>query len=159
MDGKPNTTTAAATRVEIGDSVTFVHQARTWTGTVVKKHRVSAHVVCAHRRGFRVPYALLTVISGTGRPPVQSHIDHRRASFHAGDQVQFVVKGTLVTGLLARVNPQRAHVIAEDGREYRVAYTVLQQVEARPAATVTRTAAALDAIDQHARRLLAQHHL
>ena len=95
MDGKPNTTTAAATRVAIGDSVTFVHQARTWTGTVVKKHRVSAHVVCDHHRGFRVPYAVLTVSPGTGRPPVQSHIDRRRASFHAGDRVQFVVKGTL----------------------------------------------------------------
>jgi len=159
MDGKPHTTTAAATHVAIGDTVTFVHQARTWTGTVVKKHRVSAHVVCDHHRGFRVPYALLTVSPGTGQPPVQSHIDHRRAVFHAGDRVQFVVKGTLVAGLLARVNPQRAHVITEDGREYRVAYAVLQQMEARPAATVTRTAAELDAIAQQARALLAQHHL
>ena len=159
MDGKPNTTTAAATRVAIGDSVTFVHQARTWTGTVVKKHRVSAHVVCDHHRGFRVPYALLTVSPGTVRPPVQSHIDHRRAVFHAGDRVQFVVKGTLVAGLLARVNPQRAHVITEDGREYRVAYTFLQQVEARPAITVSRTAEEIDAIARRARELLEQHHL
>jgi predicted SprT family Zn-dependent metalloprotease len=90
---------------------------------------------------------------------VQNHIDHRRALFHAGDQVQFVVKGTLVAGLLARVNPQRAHVIADDGREYRVSYAVLQQVETRAAATVTRTAAELDAIAQRARELLAQHHL
>jgi hypothetical protein len=157
MDGNPHTTSGA--HVAIGDTVTFVHQARTWTGTVVKKHRVSAHVICDHHRGFRVPYALLTVSLGTGQPPMQSHIDHCRALFHAGDQVQFVVKGTTVAGLLARVNPQRAHVITEDGREYRVSYAVLQQVEARPAATVTRTAAEIDAIAQQARELLEQHHL
>ena len=157
MDGNPHTTSGA--HVAIGDTVTFVHQARTWTGTVVKKHRASAHVVCDHHRGFRVPYALLTVSPGGVRPPVQSHIDHRRATFHAGDQVQFMVKGTLVAGLLARLNPQRAHVITEDGREYRVAYAVLQQVEARPAATVSRTAEEIDAIAQQARELLEQHHL
>jgi predicted SprT family Zn-dependent metalloprotease len=159
MDGKPHTTTAAATHVAIGDTVTFVHQARTWTGTVVKKHRISARVVCDHHHGFRVPYALLTVSPGTVRPPVQHHTDHRRALFHAGDRVQFVVKGANITGLLARVNPQRAHVITEDGREYRVAYAFLQQVEACPVATVTRTAAEIDAIAQHARELLEQHHL
>ena len=115
MDGNPHTTSGA--HVTIGDTVTFVHQARTWTGTVVKKHRVSAQVVCDHHRGFRVPYALLTVNPGTGRPPVQSPTDHRRASFHAGDRVQFVVLGTMVAGLLARLNPQRAHVITDEGRE------------------------------------------
>ena len=85
MDGNPNARTRA--QVTIGDTVTFVHQSRTWTGTVVKKHRVSAHVVCDHHRGFRVPYALLTVSPGTGRPSVQNHTDHRRASFHPGDRV------------------------------------------------------------------------
>jgi predicted SprT family Zn-dependent metalloprotease len=90
---------------------------------------------------------------------VQSHIDPRRASFHPGDRVQFVGKGVIVTGLLARVNPKRAHVIAEDGREYRVAYATLQQVDTRPTATISRTVAELDAIAQHARELLAQHHL
>jgi predicted SprT family Zn-dependent metalloprotease len=157
MDGNPHATRGA--HVAIGDTVTFVHQAWTWTGTVVKKHRGSAHVVCDQNRGFCVPYALLTVIPGTGRPPVQSHIDHRRAPFHPGDRVQFVVKGTLVAGLLARVNPQRAHVIAADGREYRVSYAELQQVDTRPTVTISRTAAEIDAIAQHARELLAQHHL
>ena len=157
MDGNPNTTTGAY--VAIGDTVTFVYQSRTWIGTVVKKHRVSAHVVCDHHRGFRVPYALLTVSPGAGRPPVQSHLDQRRASFHAGDRVQFVVHGAPVAGLLARVNPQRAHVITDDGREYRVSYAVLQQVETRAAATVTRTAEEIDAITQRARELLEQHQL
>ena len=157
MDGNPHTTSGA--HVAIGDTVTFVHQARTWTGTAVKKHRVSAHVVCDHHRGFRVPYALLTVRPGGVRLPVLSPTDHHRARFQAGDQVQFVVKGTLVIGLLARLNPKRAHVIAGDGREYRVAYAVLQQVELRAAATVSRTAEEIDAIAQQARELLEQHHL
>jgi predicted SprT family Zn-dependent metalloprotease len=126
---------------------------------VVKKHRVSAHVVCDHHRGFRVPYALLTVSPGTGRPPGQNHTDPRRASFHPGDRVQFVVHGAPVQGRLARVNPQCAHVIADDEREYRVSYTVLQHVEARVIAAVTRTAAELDSIAHHARELLEQHHL
>ena len=32
--------------------------------------------------------------------------------------LQFEVNGTQVIGLLARVNPQRAHVITEEGREH-----------------------------------------
>jgi predicted SprT family Zn-dependent metalloprotease len=68
------------------------------------------------------------------------------------------VRDTLVTGLLARLNPQRAHVIADDGREYRVAYRLLQQVERSPA-PVTRTAAEIDAIAQQAREYLLQHEL
>jgi len=126
---------------------------------VVKKHRVSAHVVCGHHRGFRVPYALLTVSPGTGRPPGQNPTGHRRAAFHPGDRVQFVLRGTTVVGLLARLNPQRAHVIADDGREYRVSYTVLQRVEAHPAAAAPRTAAEIDAIAQRARELLEYHQL
>ena len=157
MDGNPHTTSGA--HVTIGDTVTFVHQSRTWTGTVVKKHRVSAHVVCGHHRGFRVPYALLTVSPGTGRPPGQNPTGHRRAAFHPGDRVQFVLRGTTVVGLLARLNPQCAHVIADDGREYRVSYRVLQRVEAHPAAAAPRTAAEIDAIVQRARALLAYHQL
>jgi predicted SprT family Zn-dependent metalloprotease len=157
MDGNPTTRTGA--RVTIGDTVTFVHQSRTWIGIVVKTHRASAHVVCDHQRGFRVPYALLTVSPDPVRPPVQSPTDHRRASFQAGDRVQFVVRGTTVGGLLARVNPQRAHVIADDGREYRVSYTVLQRVEAHPAAAAPRTAEEIDAIAQRARELLEYHQL
>ena len=157
MDGNPTTRTGA--RVTIGDTVTFVHQSRTWIGTVVKKHRVSAHVVCGHHRGFRVPYALLTVSPGTGRPPVQTHTDHRRASFHPGDRVQFVVHGAPVRGLLARVNPQRAHVITDDEREYRVSYALLQHVEPRAIAAVTRTAEEIDTIAHQARELLEQYQL
>ena len=157
MDGNPTTKTGA--RVTIGDTVTFVHQSHTWIGIVVKTHRASAHVVCDHQRGFRVPYALLTVSPDPVRPPVQSPTDHRRASFHPGDRVQFMVHGAPVQGLLARVNPQRAHVITDDGREYRVSYAVLQQVKTRAAATVTRTAEEIDAIAQRARELLEQHHL
>ena len=40
-----------------------------------------------------------------------------------------------------------------------IAYAVLQQVEARAAASVTRTAEEIDAIAQRARELLEQHHL
>src|SRR5262245_33238354 len=86
MDGNPNTTSDA--RVAIGDTVTFVHQAHTWTGTVVKKHRVSNHVVCGHQRGFRIPYTLLTIGLGIAQLLEHSHIDHRRALFHAGEQIQ-----------------------------------------------------------------------
>ena len=126
---------------------------------VVKKHRVSAHVVCDQQRGFRVPYALLSVSPGAVRPPVQSHTDHHRASFHSGDRVQFVLHGITVAGLLSRVNPQRAHVIADDGREYRVSYALLQQVETHAVAATTRTAEEIDAIAQRARELLVHYQL
>ena len=122
MDGNPTTRTGA--RVTIGDTVTFVHQSHTWIGIVVKTHRASAHVVCDHQRGFRVPYALLTVSSDPVRPPVQRPTDHRRASFHTGDRVQFVVRGTTVVGLVARLNPQRAHVITERAGVSRLVHSV-----------------------------------
>lgn len=82
MNGSPCTTTG--TQVTIGDTVTFVHQARTWTGTVVRKHRPSARVVCDHQRGFRVPYGLLTVSPGTipqptGTEALQNRVSLRRA--------------------------------------------------------------------------------
>jgi predicted SprT family Zn-dependent metalloprotease len=157
MDGNPNARTGA--QVTVGDTVTFVHQSRTWTGMVVKKHRATAHVVCDHQRGFRVPYAFLSVSPGGVPPPVQSHTDHHRASFHSGARVQFVVHGRTVAGLLARLNPQRAHVLADDGREYRVSYAVLQQMEAHAATATTRTAEEIDAIALRARELLRHHHL
>src|SRR5215510_13611487 len=100
MHGHARTTTGAD--VTIGATATFVHHSRTWSGTVVKKHRTSAHVVCDHRRGFRVPYALLTVCPGPPRPPGHIHTEPHRASFHPGDRVRFAVRDTLVTGLLAR---------------------------------------------------------
>jgi hypothetical protein len=73
--------------------VTFVHQARTGTGTVAKKCRTSAQVVCDRQRGFRVPYALLTLCVGTPSHRVQHHTDPHRASFHPGDRVQLGVRG------------------------------------------------------------------
>ena len=151
--------TPQGAEVQIGDGVTFAHQGRTWTGIVVKKHRTSAHVVCDHQRGFRVPYALLSVSPETPRQPEQRHTDHRRASFHPGDRVQFALNGTQVRGFLARLNPQRAHVITDDGREYRVSYALLQQVAARAATAVTRTVEEIDAIAQRVRELLIQHQL
>jgi hypothetical protein len=157
MSSSQNTTTGA--HVTVGTAVTFIHQSRTWSGTVVKKHRMSAHVVCDHTRGFRGLYALLTVSSETTPQPMQRLTERHRASFHPGDRVQFAVYGTLVAGLLARLNPQRAQVIADDGRGYRVSYALLQQVEHHTAAATTRTATEIDAIGHRARALLMHYQL
>jgi hypothetical protein len=94
MNDSENTTPGPL--VTIGAMVPCVHLAHTWNGTVVKKHRSSAHVVGDHHRGFRVPYALLTVSPGTIRQPVPRHTDDHRASFHPGERVQFALQGALV---------------------------------------------------------------
>jgi hypothetical protein len=69
------------------------------------------------------------------------------------------VAGGLGRRRIAHLNLWCARVIADEGREYRVSYALLQQVEQRTGAAVTRSAAELDAIAHRARELLIQHQL
>ena len=86
--------------------------------------------------------------------------DQQRAAFRAGDTVQFGFRGSMLRGVLVRLNPARAHVVGEGGTEYRVPYARLAHVAgAASRANTTRSAAQLDAIAQLAAALMAAHAL
>src|SRR5438034_569078 len=62
--------------------------------------------------------------------------------------------------VLATLNPTRAHVVGQNGKEYRVPYAVLTPCETTlPPSRPLRTETALAAIGTLARALLAHHHL
>jgi predicted SprT family Zn-dependent metalloprotease len=146
-------------QVIITDTVSFSYQGRDLIGNVVKKGRTTAHVVCDDQQEFRVPYHRLVKLPNQGNLHVHPVTEHRRAVFSPGDRVQFPVRGAVVNGVVVLVNPTRGHVVADDGREYRVPYSVLQHTEPAVASHTLRTPEALAAIAHMARALLATHHL
>lgn len=157
---KSKTSGSEATSIAVTDRVTFLYQERTWTGTVVKKTHTRAHVVCDDQRELYIPYTWLTKLPDAAPRAVQSRAEHQRARFSPGDRVEFDYRGTVVSGVLARVNPTRGHVATDTGKEYRVSYELLRHDEDKHAvATATRSATALDALAHRARLLLDQHHL
>jgi predicted SprT family Zn-dependent metalloprotease len=157
---KSKTSVSEATHIAVTDRVTFRYQERTWTGTVVKKGHTRAHVVCDDQRELHVPYTWLTKLPDAAPQAVQSRAEQQRACFSPGDRVQFDYRGTVVSGVLARVNPTRGHVATDDGQEYRVTYGLLRHDEdLRTIAIATRSTTALDALAHRARSLLEQHRL
>ena len=146
--------------LKIADQVRFSYRGRALTGTVAKKGRTHAHIVCDDRSEFRVPYQQLVKLPAVVNPHVQTATEQQRAAFNPGDRVRFDFRGTVQQGVLVRVNPTRGHVTAEDGKEYRVPYGLLQRVDehALPT-TISRNQPELEAIAQLARGLMFQHQL
>jgi predicted SprT family Zn-dependent metalloprotease len=144
----------------VSDHVTFTHAREAVQGALAKKGRTYAYVITEDHREFRVPYHQLEKVGGTVAHPVLTPTDQRRAAFHAGDAVQFGFRGSMISGVLVRLNPTRAHVVCENGTEYRVPYARLQHVAGAAArASTTRSAPHLAAIAQLAATLMATHGL
>jgi predicted SprT family Zn-dependent metalloprotease len=158
MKNKPRS--SESTHVAVTDRVTFMYQERTRTGTVVKKGRTRAHVVCDDQREVHILYTRLTKLPGAAPQAVQSRADQQRARFAQGDRVQFAYRGTIVRGILARLNPTRGHVATDYGQEYRVSYGLLHHTENMQAISkATRRTTAFAALARRARALLAHHGL
>jgi predicted SprT family Zn-dependent metalloprotease len=144
----------------VADHVTFAHNHEAVQGALAKKGRTHAYVITADRREFRVPYHQLEKVGGAVDHPVLTATDQRRAALHAGDAVQFGVRGSMISGVLVRLNPARAHVVGEDGTEYRVPYTRLERVAgAASRVSTARAAAHLATIAHWAAELMAAHGL
>ena len=144
----------------VADHVMFTHHQEAVQGTLTKKGRTHASVITADHREFRVPYHELEKVEGTGDHPVLTPTDQQRAAWHAGDTVQFSFRGSLLRGVVVRLNPARAHVVGQDGTEYRVPYARLQHVAgALSRASTARSAAHLAAITRWATALMAAHAL
>src|SRR5918999_3390915 len=133
---KNKTRASETTHVAVTDRVTFAYQERTWTGTVVKKGRTRAHVVCDDQRELHLPYTWLTKLPKAAPQAVQSRAEQQRALFSPGDRVQFDYRGTVVNGVLARLNPTRGYVATDDGQEYRVLYRLLRHAEGMQAVSI-----------------------
>jgi len=157
---KSKTRVSEATRIAVTDRVTFTYQERTWTGTVVKKSHTRAHIVCDDQRELHIPYPWLTKLPDAAPQAVQSRAEQQRARFSPGERVQFDHRGTVLSGVLARVNPTRGHVATDDDKEYRVPYGLLRHdKDPRASSIPTRGPTALEALALRARSLLEQHHL
>ncbi|MBQ6668578.1 MAG: SprT-like domain-containing protein [Deltaproteobacteria bacterium] len=59
--------------------------------------------------------------------PVDGEVEKARLDFRAGDRVSFDFQGSTRAGTLARANPRTAHVVCDDGREFRVPYRRLRK--------------------------------
>jgi predicted SprT family Zn-dependent metalloprotease/sporulation protein YlmC with PRC-barrel domain len=148
------------TSIGVLDRVQFAYHDQMVTGTVTRKGHTSAHLVTDDQREFRVPYEQLVKLPGVATPHVHMANHERRTEFSAGDPVRFTFQGTVVHGLLVRLNPTRALVVGEDGKDYRVPYALLTRREsAALLAAPPRPVPALEATARLARDLLAVHHL
>jgi predicted SprT family Zn-dependent metalloprotease len=145
--------------VTVGDTVTFQYRARTLSGFVLQKERNRAVVACNHEGRFRVPYGALVVTPGVPRQTVPTVPVSAGANCHSGDRVRFEMDGRTFSGTIARLNARRAHVVADDGREFAVPYALLQHSDGGRTATLARPAAELEGIADEARVLMARHNL
>jgi predicted SprT family Zn-dependent metalloprotease len=158
MDKEPGVSDPRQLRV--ADRVQFSYQGQHWTGTVAQKGRTQAHIVCDNQQEFRVPYGQLCKIAGAAPLHVHTVEEQQRLQFNPGDQISFTVRGRLLHGTLVRLNPARGQVAADDGKEYRVPYTLLTRREHNPpTAMVGCGHRELQGIAQLARALLAHHQL
>jgi predicted SprT family Zn-dependent metalloprotease len=148
-----------AVEVTVGDTVNFQYRAQTLTGLVIHKERNRAVVACDREGRFRVPYIALAVTPDVPRRSVPIIPTSVRANCHSGDRVRFETNGCIIAGTIARLNTRRAHVVADDGREYGVSYALLKPVEGSGTATSARSAADLEAIAGEAQTLMARHNL
>ncbi len=146
--------------INIADQVRFTYQGQQVQGVVVKKGSNYAHISCDGQREFRVPYHKLEKLADRVHQHLRPVSKHRRVMFDAGDQVRFTFRGRELQGVLSRMNPTRGHVIANDGKEYRVPYTVLSLLEEPMGSTAASCSQEqMEEIVQLAQELLAHHQL
>jgi len=156
MDNKTN----LSTQILVYDRVKFFHNNQEYLGYVSKKGRKYAYIVCDDQRECKVPYDMLSKISGATQRQVQSRADQLRLQFQVNDRVSFELKGQVVQGVLIRLNPKRAHVLCDDDKEYQVPYGLLTVISTtQNGSAINRNATELNAIFELARELMAQHQL
>jgi predicted SprT family Zn-dependent metalloprotease len=159
MENRPS---SQSKQVSVSDRVTFCDGRRTLAGHVARKGARYATVVTDDGAEFRVPYALLSRVSGAPGKHVESRVETLRAQFHASDRVGFALGDTMAQGTISRLNPKTAHIVCDDEREYRVPYALLQLQPGSQndsPASHQRTDVELAAMAASARALIATHHL
>ena len=112
-------------QIAVSDRVGFGYRNRQRQGHVLRKGSRYAYVLCDDGREFRVPYPLLTKLPGRAGPAVPTRAETLRLSFRVNGRVSFSYGGRLLPGTILRLNPKRAHILCDNGDEYRVSYELL----------------------------------
>lgn len=137
------------------ERVSFEYEGRTYVGKVrtVFPELNLAFIDCDDHEPLFIPPDALKPIPKA----VQAGADPDRLRFRANDRVRFELHGETVTGTIGRLNPKRAVVILDGGREYTVPYSLLEPEN--PGAPMDDTARRLEKITILARRLMEEHGL
>ncbi len=142
----------------VSDRVKFYNRDQARFGHVARKGRHYAHIVCDDQKEFRVPYPMLYKIEGAATAHVQTQVEKLRGQFNPQERVSFDLEGQPTVGVISRLNPKRAIVVCDNGKEYQVPYAILRLETAR-IARPRRGEDAIADIAAQAHTLFAQHHL
>lgn len=110
------------------DPVRFSYQGRVIRGNVARKTRSKAAVVSIDNKEYTVPWRLLSRDESRRRMRVFLEIDRLKSKFRPDDEVSFPSNSGTVRGVIARLGPKNAVVVAEDGSDYYVPYGVLHRI-------------------------------
>ncbi len=117
-------------QVAVRDRVGFLYQNREYRGRIRRKGSRYAYVVCDGQQEFRVPYARLCRISSPAAPAAApAPANPWRLAFRVNDRVRFRSRGGPLEAVILRLNPKKALVLCDDGKEYRVPYEGLEAVD------------------------------
>jgi len=147
----------------VGDRIQFSHQGRAVAGVVARIGAQGAFILCEDRQWLQVPLAVLgnAHASPSAKIPVAPPVPAPTPAapiFRVSEAVAFDFRGRPLQGRITRLNPKRALVLCEDGREFRVPYSRLS----RPDGANDRLPAQDDplaAVTDQAKELLRQHGL
>ena len=144
----------------VSDRVKFHNRDQALFGHVARKGRHYAHIVCDDQKEFRVPYAMLHKIEGAAVAHIQTAAEKLRSRFNPQERVSFPLEGQKMAGVISRLNPKRAIVVCDNGKEYQVPYAMLRlETNHAREQTPLRGEDALADIAAQANALFAQHQL
>jgi predicted SprT family Zn-dependent metalloprotease len=151
-----------SSQITVSERVKFSHQTRDYFGYVHKKGRKYAYIICDDNNEFKVPYHMLSKVPGAKKQRVQSQVEKLRLQFHVNNRVNFEFKGQVLSGVITRLNPKRAHIICDDEKEYQVPYaglTLASPAGENSETGMKRSEKELNAIVQLAQTLMQRHRL
>ena len=111
----------------VDDLVRFKHRGAAWTGRITRKTWRRAWVSVSSGETFKIPWKKLNRHSPQ---QAEANVDQVAPEPPGPDKtgviVQFPVKSEVRTGAILRRGPKRALVFADDGKQYRVPYSLLK---------------------------------
>ncbi len=90
----------------------------------------------------------------------QFYKDNLRLKFHVNDRVSFKFEKRILSGVIARLNPKRAHIVCENDQEYQIPYEMLRLLSKQNSDVgKNRSGLELEAIKRLAKKLMVKHSL
>mgnify|MGYP000872517755 FL=1 len=158
-DKNPSTPISHPRQIAVSDRVGFFYEERECHGTVYRKGTRYAYVVGDDRRQFRIPYPLLRRLSCPPSAAPPSPASGWRLAFRVNDRVRFAYGGRVLEATIVRLNPKRAHVLCDNGDEFRVSYASLEMPTAAEKTATRGDEKRLEIVARQARQLLDHHGL